>query len=135
MSKVFRKATLLITSGPSHDLSRKHLFVVLNDPPGAPHQVVLVGICSIGTAPYDNTLTLDVGDHEFIRHPSYVDYRNTRLEFVSVIERRLAEGQFVSKLPVSDELFDRIVSGLRKSKFVKPWVRAEIFGAGIVRRT
>ena len=44
----FKRATLLIPSGPVHDSERKHLFVLLTDPIEAPNyegkQVLLVNI-------------------------------------------------------------------------------------------
>ncbi len=81
----YRRATLLIPSGPAHDPDRKHLFIVLTDPAQVLEYTekysLLVGVASVQTdLPHDPTCLLDAGDHEFIRHKSYVHYARALTE-------------------------------------------------------
>lgn len=123
MPAIERRATVLIRSGPVSDPDRRHLFVVMNDPGGPPRQVVIIGICSIGRGFHDATCELRQGDHPFIRHASYVDYRNARVEFADRLERGIALGEFVVRPPVSEEVFARIQAGVATSVFSKRFVR------------
>ncbi len=81
----FKRATLLIPSGPVNDPDRKHLFVLLTDPIEAPDfngkQVLLVNIASVPKSlPYDSTCILQPGVHRFIKHESYV-YSLSEIKF------------------------------------------------------
>ena len=68
----YRRATLLVPSGPAHDPDQKHLFILLNDPArvlgyGDKHSL-LVGVTTIHAAiPHDPACELYPGDHPFIR--------------------------------------------------------------------
>lgn len=73
------RATLLICSGPPNDPNRKHLFIILTNPiciNGCTEKsVLLVSICSVSNDRYyDKTCLLSIGDHEFIKHESYINY-------------------------------------------------------------
>lgn len=122
MFVVARRATLLIRSGPAHDPDRKHLFVVLNDPAGPAGQVILVGICSIGTTSHDTACVLGSGDHPFIQHDSYVDYHNARLERADRLQRAVDCGEFIARELVSEEVYARIMAGVRASRRTKRFV-------------
>ena len=111
--------SLLIPSGPD---DKSHLFAILLDPvliPGygsKPH-VLLASVVS--TKPgllIDESCLLHPGDHPFIGHNSFVDYRFTRLEPAAHMESRVHEGMFHVKEPCSTEMLKRIVAGALKSK-------------------
>jgi len=74
----YRRATLLIPSGPARDPDQKHFFIVLTDPVrvmdhDAKHSL-LVGVSTIyPNVPHDPACELHPGDHSFI-HKSYVFY-------------------------------------------------------------
>jgi len=109
----------LVPSGPGAKL---HLFAVLIDPVvvegyGKNQHVLMVSFCSIRPGLiYEDCCLLDVGDHPFVEHPSYVDYRLARLEQTSHVEARVKEGVFLPKEPCSPELLRRVVAGALKSR-------------------
>ncbi len=114
-------ATLLMPSGNEGD----HLYVVLNDPRafegrGQQFWVVLVNLSSVreGVA-HDATCVLDAGDHVFVKRPSFVFYRNARVEPQNHVLRLVEQGVFNPHVPVSAELLQRIKTGLFDSPHTK----------------
>lgn len=59
---------------------------------------------------------LQVGDHPFIEHESYVDYRLMRIEPATHVEARVKDGVFIAREPCSSELMRRIVAGALQSR-------------------
>jgi len=114
-------ATPLIPPGNAGD----HLFVALNDPCrfegyGPNPCVLLVNLSSVREGvPYDATCVLNAGDHEFIRHPSFVFYRNARIEPESHVVRLVQQGVFKPHVAVSVEVLQRIKVGLFASPHTK----------------
>ena len=112
--------TLLIPSGPQE--RQKHLFALMLDPllvdgyGNKPH-VLLACVTSVKNGlPSDDSCLLSQGDHPFIEHDSFVDYRFTRLEKAEDIQKRVKDGLFVEKEPCSAELIKRILQGALKSR-------------------
>lgn len=107
--------TLFIASGPTGD----HLFVIASNPIqiqgyGSSEQVLLVPFCSV-CPKHDPSCIVKIGEHEFVKHESFVDYRSSRVESVSHIRARIAEGIFKEHRPVSEHLLRRIQQGLANS--------------------
>lgn len=118
----YRRATLLIPSGPAHDPDRKHLFIVLADPlqvlQYTEKHSLLVGVASIQPdVPHDSTCLLGAGDHEFIRHRSYVHYARARIEPSQGILNGVKQGKLVPKAMLVDQTFARVCKGLVESRF------------------
>ena len=117
--KCTRGESLLISSGPG---DKKHLFAILLDPVevigyGSRPHVLLASVVSIKPGMIvDDSCLLRQGDHPFIRHDSFVDYRFTRLDPAEDLQARVADGVFDVKEPCSSDLIQRIVSGAIKSK-------------------
>ncbi len=65
---------------------------------------------------HDDACLLHAGDHPFIKHDSFIDYRFTRLEAAAHVEDRVADGTFVAMDDCSPELVRRIISGALKSR-------------------
>ena len=64
----YRRATLLVLSGPAHDPDQKHLFILLNDPAQVlgyeDKHSLFVGVITIHPAiPHDPACELHPGDH------------------------------------------------------------------------
>jgi len=116
-----RLATLLYPSGSISDPSRHHLFVLLTDPFGPAAQVLMACVCTIVEGSDDSCL-LKNGDHDFIKHDTYVAYGFCRIESVKALVNGLAKGIFVEKGNISEAVYKRIIAGLRKSPFTKPFV-------------
>jgi hypothetical protein len=79
----FKRATLLIPSGPANDADRKHLFVLLTDHIEASgfeeKHALLVNIASVPNGlPYDSTCILKPGEHRFIKHESYSTFNGIK---------------------------------------------------------
>ncbi len=112
--------SILIPSGPN--AGQRHLFSLLINPQkiqgyGAEPQAFLACVCSIHQgAPYDDACILRVGDHPFIRHDSYIDYRHSRIEAAQHIEAKVAEGIFTPHEDCSMILIRRIIASAETSK-------------------
>lgn len=112
--------TLFIASGPTGD----HLFVIAFESRvlqgyGSSEQVLLVPFCSVyPNGKHDPACIVQEGEHSFITHESYLDYRNSRIESVSHIRAGIADGFFKEHQPVTESLLRKIQQGLYKSKRV-----------------
>ncbi len=121
----FKRATLLIPSGPANVPDRKHLFVLLTDPIEAPDfnekQVLLVNIASVPNGlPYDSTCILQPGEHRFIKHESYVYYAKARIESANALLRGIKSGQLMAHEIMDEAVVKRICDGLQQSPHTTP---------------
>lgn len=104
---------------------KSHLFFVLNDPlPDPPKQVLLISISTYhGRTQEDSTCLLNDGDHEFIKHESYVEYSIGRIATLESVERNIATNYFSKKEPLSEDILQKIIDGIYESKRVKPFIK------------
>ena len=122
MFQLVRRVTLLIPSGPAHDLDRKHLFIILTDPVADPlngnkDSVLLTSVSTLETAlPHDPTCILHPGDHPFVTRESYVSYRDSRILETAKIINGVSSGMFVAKELMDGNIVDRICDGLSTSQ-------------------
>jgi hypothetical protein len=121
----YRRATLLVPSGPAHDSERKHLFIILTDPVEVLDYTgkhsLLVGVVSIyPNVAHDPACELHAGDHEFIRHKSYVAYAQARIEPSQKLINGVKKGVLVPKAMLAQEIFARVCKGLVESRFTAP---------------
>lgn len=113
-------STLLVPSGPQS--GHKHLFALMLDPVkldgyGEKPCVLLACVTSVREGlPFEDLCLLKQGDHPFIEHDSYIDYRFTRLEPVDHLLTGIKEGVFIEKATCSADLIKRIVQGALQSK-------------------
>lgn len=114
-----RRATLLIPSGPAHDPERKHLHIVLTDPVDGQVQVVSVSSIPPNNL-YDSSCTLFAGEHPFVKHDSWVVYRFARLVEAQLLERKVADGEFIAKPVLDTKVYQFIVDGLLESPQASP---------------
>jgi len=113
----YRKATLLMPSGPEHDPDRMHLFIVLTDPITGKKLVLIASLSSIyDGVPYDRTCILEAGEHQFIRHRSYIDYSKLTIVEAGKLSKGVQTGVFSNKGPMSEDIVNRIVDGVFVSK-------------------
>ena len=103
-----------------------HLFfIVLDICKTKPH----LFICSMlsswkDKSPYcDNSCILDKGDHPFIRHKSYIAYRETLILTHEELLRLIQIGKFTIDKPATPELIRKIKNSALKSKFLPQNVR------------
>jgi len=114
-----RKGTVLIPTGPT-----KHLHFICCNPVYYPNLVkecvLVVNISSIEEElEFDNSCILDVGDHSFVKRPSYIYYRKAEILGADSISRNIAEGNFSIHQPCEDIVFNKILDGFNTSEEVK----------------
>ena len=118
-----RKGILLIPTGPCY-----HLHIICNDPVFYPFKikecVLVVNISTVDPRiDYDETCLLNVGDHPFIKHESYVYYRKADILGAGSIARSVADGTFSTHAPFDDPVFNRVLAGFTASKEVHLKIR------------
>lgn len=64
---------------------------------------------------YDSACTLDVGDHPFIKHPSYLLYRLADTTRASHISNLVCKNYYIPKEDFPQATFARISAGIRTS--------------------
>jgi hypothetical protein len=125
----YRRAALLVPSGPAHDPDQKHLFILLNDPAQVPgyedKHSLLVGVTTIHAAiPHDPACELFPGDHPFIRHKSCVFYAQARIELSQKLIDGVKRGIFSPQGMLAEDIFARVCHGLTLSRATTPKVLA-----------
>lgn len=105
--------TLLIPSGPR---DKNHLFFVLNNPKDG--EAVLACLSSMHQYA-DRTCIVNPGDHPFIRHKSFIDYRHCRTDRVTHLTTLLERGYIQRMDKASDALVERILKGAKRSEHTK----------------
>ncbi|MDF1895074.1 hypothetical protein [Rahnella contaminans] len=119
-----KKGTVLALSG-----GVDHLHVICNDPVHYPIDgcdcVLAVNISSVKHGvPHDSTCILQIGDHPFIRHDSYVVYERAVIWKVINVDKKVSEGSIKPQpANIPDEIFKRILDGFDISDDVEPKVR------------
>lgn len=112
-------ASLLVPSGPDN---KKHLFVIavkpaLLDGYGGKPMVLAVPVTSKREGiRYDDACEVKAGDHPFIAHDSFIDYRFARVDAARNMEERVKSGIFIAKENCSPDLLARIVRGASLSR-------------------
>ncbi|MEZ0020055.1 hypothetical protein ABIE76_004702 [Sinorhizobium fredii] len=107
----YQKASFL---GPVNEVH--HLFAVMNNP-CAEHQCLIINITSIKpNKSYDPTCALDVGEHPFIQHPSYVLYRMAQTSRWAHIGKMVDLNYYLTRDDWGDEVFTRITQGIYDSE-------------------
>lgn len=104
------KDAFLISSGP---FNGNHLFVILTDPAKNAAVLMVNATTCRNVLHDDSSCLLNVGDHPFINHPSFVLYSKARI----VPQQKLRTGIIAREVfhqppPVSDAVFAMIVAGL-----------------------
>ena len=115
----FKKATLLVPSGPASDPNRKHLFVLVTGPTqhGPEKNALMVSLSSCKPGMYyDPSCIINAGEHPFVRKSSFVDYSRARIECADSLIRGVKAGILIPHEQVGDALFERICEGLTTSR-------------------
>ncbi len=104
------KATLLVATPKSGNQNLKHLFIILTNPVN--NEIITVNLSTCKTKFYDKSCILNKGDHPFIKHKSYIAYHHSKILTIT----KLKSMTIKQLQPVSDNVFQRIISGLLQSK-------------------
>lgn len=111
---VYKAGTLLIPSGPSHDVNRRHLHVVCNDADETGH-CLLVGITAYSNSLCDDTCVLEPSEHPWLWKRSYVLYRRARKWESSAILRGISSGKIEVRDDMNAQTFLRVKNGVCRS--------------------
>lgn len=117
----FKKATLLIPSSPNNLKEINHLFIILTNPPNSEKQakVLLVNVSTVyNNHVFDDACIIESGEHPFIKRRSFIYYRYARIEEASILIKEVKSGKFIAHEAISDSLYEKIIIGLLKSKFI-----------------
>ena len=71
---------------------------------------------------HDATCVIAAGEHPFVDSDSYVVYKDPLLRKVDGISKCVAGGSFIPKADMAPAVVQRIIDGIRQSKFTSPWV-------------
>lgn len=113
---------MLIPSGPSHDLARKHLFVVCTDPDTDGLQA-LVSVSTRINDLCDSTCLLQPHEHPFLSAVSFVFYRRARIEANQTLVLGVERGVLVPREDMNSQTFLRIVRGFCRSPQTPPKIK------------
>jgi len=97
--------------------SVEHLFVVISDPSQDRERVVVVPMMTWDQYK-ESTCVLEVGEHPFVRHTSYIDYRCAELVSATFIESQTKIRAFRKHTPATPALLTKIREGADKSDFL-----------------
>lgn len=109
-----RKGTILIPSGPSHDLARNHLFVICTDPCEKGLQLI-VPISSKTNDLCDPTCVLQPHEHDFFVRESFVFYRKSRIELTETLVSGVQKNVFSPHIDMNAQTFLRVYNGICNS--------------------
>lgn len=77
--------------------------------------VLTVNISSVKNSVFDDTCVLHAGDHPFIKHDSYVRYKDAVLMDHQTTIDRIRSGEIKVLSDVSDSVYTRVLAGFRQS--------------------
>ena len=104
----------MIPSGTAIDPNRPHLFIVCTDP-CPKYLVAIVPIATYTNNKCDQTCIVVKGDHEFVRHKSYVLYQKaqtiSRVKIVNGVEN----GTFRQHRDLNGQTFLKVRNGMCRS--------------------
>lgn len=110
----FKSGTLLIPSGTGKHPDKKHLFVICTNK-CSKNMHLLVPVTSWTNNLCDSACVLNEHEHSFIKHKSYVFYRNSRIELGAKLEYGVKQNIFHVKEQMNAQTLLRITNGFYKS--------------------
>ncbi|MHC1547796.1 hypothetical protein [Phyllobacterium sp. K27] len=106
----YRTAALLAPINEIH-----HLTVIMNDA-CAVGECLRITVTSIKANKFhDNTCVLNVGDHPFIKHPSYMLYRMAECSQSTRIGKLVDKNYYLTREDFAPEIFELIAAGIYDS--------------------
>jgi hypothetical protein len=92
-----------------------HLFAVMNDPcPDGQCLVLMVTTLKAGRY-HDPACLLNVGDHPFIRHPSWIAYRIAETPRAAHVGNMVDKKLFIPRDDWTPAVFNRLAAGIYNS--------------------
>jgi len=103
-----------------------HLWILIAQPHPEPDERVIVSVTSDGPHVTDRACELAPGDHEFIKHRSFVVFRKASIVTVGDLQSWASRGNVNVKAAASPALVDRIREEALRSPFTSRRVQAAI---------
>ena len=97
---------------------KRHLNIVITDA-NSENEYLIVPVDTLRFDLQDKSCVLYPGDHSFIRHKSFVNYRFAKVISYSQLYNGLNRGLFIRKEDISEEVLKRIQEGARKTKYLR----------------
>ena len=92
-----------------------HLVIVVLDPEEFTKRTIIVPVTTLRSQKQDQTTILDQGDHEFIKHRSFINYGLAKIRSMAFIEELIKSGKGKAKDPIGDVILSKVSQGIRKS--------------------
>lgn len=103
---------------PSNGNDEKHLFFILNDAcTEGCHLLVNVTTIYAG-GHHDPACILDVGDHPFLKHKSFISYKMARVHQSAQLIKMVSSWYYTPGEPAAPELVEKIIQGALASDYV-----------------
>jgi hypothetical protein len=102
---------------PINDRQNEHLWLVATNP-NEDELVVVVNITTLRGAK-DQTIVLQSGEHEFIKHDSCVNYAMAEVLSIEKLHARLGSGRAKRHSDMNADLTALVLSGFTASPFTK----------------
>ena len=111
-----KKGTVLVPSGPSYDQDKKHLFIICTDE-CADKKFLIVPVSSWTNNLCDSTCVIEPHEHSFVKHKSYVLYRNGLIISRADLEAGVLQMKIFPKEDMNGQSFLRIKNGVCVSQY------------------
>ena len=106
----------------------KHLWVIVSDPNSHPDCVVIVNLSSTFNKTYDPACDLKRGEHPFIRHDTFVHYREAKV----VTSKGLHAAAISHGQSVSVAVLARIREGANKTRLLPRAIKRHLIDQGVI---
>lgn len=108
---------------PLSDLP-SHLWIVISEVSHSSEQVIIVNFTSCqDSTDEDQSCVLDKGEHPFIKHKTYVNYRDALVTRICNLEKLETSGLITRMEPVDEVLLAKILKGAKTTPFLKLKIR------------
>ncbi len=108
-------------SGPSDDIERMHLHVVCFDPDDQ-GETLIVPVASHYNG-CDSTCILVVGNHEFIKHKSYISYKHAQKQNAATLQMGINTGMLIPRKDILQYFLLKIRRGVEISGDTIPEIK------------
>jgi len=112
---------------------QSHLFVIILDCEEHTRNTIIVYVKTVRSSKVDRTTILNLGDHDFIKHESYIKYRQAQIFSIDDLEQKILEGKAKQMASMKGDVFKRICDGIMKSSFTPVEIR-EMYSDYLYRR-
>ncbi|MCK5226129.1 MAG: hypothetical protein KAQ89_05380 [Planctomycetes bacterium] len=97
-----------------------HLWIVISELTNSLEQVIIVNFTSCrDSGDIDQSCLLNKGEHPFLMHKTYVNYRDAQIPQICNLKKAEAAELITRKEPISKVLLAKILEGAKASPFLK----------------